>query len=171
VRGAELSTRQDTEIALDSLSKSSNIMITYSTIPVKHKGWDELGYNIFMYKFQFNNQSLKNRRRELRANQTYAEKKLWEFLRGRRFHGLKFHRQFSIGAYILDFYCPKARIGIELDGSIHTKNESVLYDKNREGVLQTSNVKVIRFWNDEVENDIEKVLSEIKKGQNAILTP
>ncbi|KKQ77713.1 MAG: hypothetical protein A3A96_03795 [Candidatus Zambryskibacteria bacterium RIFCSPLOWO2_01_FULL_39_39] len=124
-----------------------------------------------MYKFQFNNQSLKNRRRELRANQTDAEKKLWEFLRGKRFHGLKFHRQFSIGAYILDFYCPQIRLGIELDGSIHTKNKSVLYDKDRGSVLQTSNVNLIRFWNNEVENDIERVLekilfkiNEIKKG-------
>jgi very-short-patch-repair endonuclease len=128
-----------------------------------------------MYKFQFNNQSLKNRRRELRVNQTDAEKKLWEFLRNRKLGGFKFNRQHSIGPYILDFYCPKARIGIELDGSIHTENESILYDKNRESVLQTSNVKMIRFWNDEVENDmeevLEKILFEIKKGQNAILTP
>ena len=116
-----------------------------------------------MYKFLFNNQSLKNRRRELRANQTDAEKKLWEHLRGKRFHELKFQRQFSIGAYILDFYCPKFRFGVELDGNQHNENESVLYDKDREKVLQASNVKVIRFWNDEVENDIEKVLEKILK--------
>jgi len=121
-----------------------------------------------MYKFQFNNQSLKNRRRELRANQTDAEKKLWEFLRGKRFHGLKFHRQFSVGEYILDFYCPKFRIDIELDGNQHKKDETVLYDKDRGRVLQASNIKVIRFWNNEIENNIErvleKILSEIKEG-------
>jgi very-short-patch-repair endonuclease len=128
-----------------------------------------------MYKFQFNNQSLKNRRRELRTNQTNAEKKLWEFFRAKRFHGLKFHRQFSVGEYILDFYCPKLRMGIELDGSQHRENETVLYDKDRERILQASNIKVMRFWNNEVENNIdevlEKILFEIKKCQNAILTP
>ena len=128
-----------------------------------------------MYKFQFNNQSLKSRRRELRENQTDAEKKLWEFLRGRRFQGLKFHRQFSIGAYILDFYCPQLRFGIELDGNQHNESETKIYDKDREEILQVSNINVIRFWNDEIENNVEKVLekilSEIKKSQNAILKP
>ncbi|MEK7669336.1 MAG: endonuclease domain-containing protein [Patescibacteria group bacterium] len=116
-----------------------------------------------MYKFQFNNQSLKNRRGELRANQTDAEKKLWEYLRGRRLQGLKFHRQFSIGAYILDFYCPKFRFGIELDGSQHKENEIVLYDKDRERILKASNIKVVRFWNNDVENNIDRVLEKILK--------
>lgn len=114
-----------------------------------------------MYKYLFNNQSLKNRRRELRINQTDAEKKLWEFLRGKRFQGLKFHRQFSVGEYILDFYCPKLRTGIELDGSQHKENETILYDKDRAKILQASNIKVIRFWNNEVENNIEGVLEKI----------
>src|SRR3989344_2648051 len=128
-----------------------------------------------MYKYLFNNQSLKNRRKELRANQTDAEKKLWEHLRGKRFQELKFHRQFSVGAYILDFYCPKLRFGIELDGNQHNENETKIYDKDREKILQASNIKVIRFWNGEVENNIDKVLEkilfEIKKCQNEILTP
>ncbi|MEK7117046.1 MAG: endonuclease domain-containing protein [Patescibacteria group bacterium] len=120
-----------------------------------------------MYKYNFNNQSLKNRRRELRTNQTDAEKKLWELLRSRRFHGLKFHRQFSIGAYILDFYCPEFRFGIELDGNQHNEDELKIYDRDREKILQASNIHVVRFWNDKVENDtekvLEKILSEIKK--------
>lgn len=132
-------------------------------------------YNVCMYKYLFNDQSLKNRRRELRANQTEAEKKLWEFLRNRKLDGFKFNRQHSIGPYILDFYCPKARIGIELDGNPHAENEKIIYDKDRERILSASNIKVIRFWNDEVKNDIEKVIDkillEIKKCQNAILTP
>jgi len=128
-----------------------------------------------MYKFLFNNQSLKNRRRELRANQTNAEKKLWEFLRNKELDGFKFNRQHSIGPYILDFYCPEFRFGIELDGNQHNENESKIYDKDREKILQASNIKVIRFWNGEVENNIDKVLEkilfEIKKCQNEILTP
>lgn len=114
-----------------------------------------------MYKYLFNNQSLKNHRRELRKNQTEAEKKLWELLRGRRLEGFKFYRQFSIGPYILDFYCPKIRLGIELDGSLHSEDKAKLYDKDREKYLQTSNIKVIRFWNNEIENDTDKVLERI----------
>jgi len=121
-----------------------------------------------MYKFFFNNQSLKNRRRELRANQTKTEEKLWEFLRNRKLGGFKFNRQYSIGSYILDFYCPEFRFGIELNGNQHNENEPKIYDKDRERILQASSVHIIRFWNDEVENDIakvlEKILFEIKKG-------
>jgi len=116
-----------------------------------------------MDKFLFNNKSLKSRRRELRSNQTNAEKKLWEMLRGRRFQGLKFHRQFGIGPYILDFYCPKFRFGIELDGSSHTEKENAILDKEREKILQASNIKIIRFWNDEIENNIDRVLKKIRK--------
>jgi very-short-patch-repair endonuclease len=120
-----------------------------------------------MYKYLFNNQSLKNRRRELRANQTDAEKKLWECLRGKRLNGYKFNRQFSIGAYILDFYCPKLRLGIEIDGNPHSEQEIKTYDKDREKILEASNVRVIRFWNNEVENNLEAVLEKISKETNS----
>ncbi|MEK7116582.1 MAG: endonuclease domain-containing protein [Patescibacteria group bacterium] len=116
-----------------------------------------------MYKYLFNNKPLIDRRRELRKNQTDVEKKLWECLRGKRFCGLKFYRQFSIGPYILDFYCPKLRLGIELDGDKHMEGGAVLYDRDREKILQASNIKIIRFWNDEVENNVETVLEKIKK--------
>lgn len=116
-----------------------------------------------MYKYLFNNQSLKNRRRELRTNQTKTEEKLWEFLRNRKLGGFKFNRQYSIGPYILDFYCPKVKVGIELDGNLHTENEKIIYDKEREKVLQESHVSVIRFWNNEIENNIDEVLEKILK--------
>jgi len=120
-----------------------------------------------MHKFRFNNKKFKERRKALRTHQTEAEEKLWESIRGKRFRGLKFYRQYSVGGYILDFYCPKMRIGVELDGSQHKEKESKLYDKNREKYLQASNIRIIRFWNDEVINDtglvLEKILVEIKK--------
>ncbi|MFH0803990.1 MAG: DUF559 domain-containing protein [Candidatus Zambryskibacteria bacterium] len=119
-----------------------------------------------MYKYLFNNQSLKSRRRELRKNQTEAEKILWECLRGKRLNGFKFYRQFSVGPYILDFYCPKMRFGIELDGDSHSENEARLYDTNREKILLESNIRIIRFWNGEVVSDIEKVLGKISEKIN-----
>jgi len=59
---------------------------------------------------------LKQRRRDLRRNQTEAEKTFWSQVRNRQFYGLRFFRQYSIGPYILDFYCPKTNIAVELDG-------------------------------------------------------
>jgi very-short-patch-repair endonuclease len=114
-----------------------------------------------MDKFRFNNKLLRERRKELRTKQTEAEEKLWLFIKNKEFHGLKFYRQYSVGGYILDFYCPKARLAIELDGSQHREKETIIYDKDRENYLGASNIKVIRFWNDEIIGDVEKVLEKI----------
>jgi very-short-patch-repair endonuclease len=104
---------------------------------------------------------LRGRRKELRAKETEAEEKLWLFIKNKEFHGLKFYRQYSVGGYILDFYCPKLRLGIELDGNQHKERETILYDKDREKYLGALSIRVIRFWNNEVINDIEKVLEKI----------
>ena len=69
-----------------------------------------------MNKYLANNKILKERRRELRRNQTPAEKIVWTFLRSRHLSCLRFVRQYSLGPYILDFYCPKLKLAIELDG-------------------------------------------------------
>lgn len=114
-----------------------------------------------MYKYLFNNQSLKNKRRELRKNQTAAEKILWEYLRNRKLGGFKFTRQCSVGPYILDFYCPKVRVGIELDGSHHSGKEAATYDNDREVGLKEFNIRLIRFWNDEIIKNTPNVLKRI----------
>lgn len=114
-----------------------------------------------MYKYLFNNQSLKDRRRELRKNLTDAERKLWNDLKNRKLKGFKFIRQYSVGPYILDFYCPKARLGIEIDGDSHSEKEAMIYDKDREKGLQEFNIKLIRFWNNEVTNNTPGVLKKI----------
>lgn len=117
-----------------------------------------------MYKYRFNNKLLKNRRRELRINQTEAEGKLWEFIRSRKLNGFKFYRQFSIGGHVLDFYCPKIRLGIELDGNLHVEKEKILYDEDRTRILQSSNIQIIRFWNNDVLDNIETVLGKINNA-------
>ncbi|MFH0804273.1 MAG: endonuclease domain-containing protein [Candidatus Zambryskibacteria bacterium] len=124
-----------------------------------------------MNKFIFNNKTLKGRRKELRAKQTEAEEKLWLFLRNKEFHGLKFFRQYGVSGYILDFYCPKIRLGIELDGSQHIEKETMLYDKDRERILQASNIKIIRFWNSEVMNNTEVMLEKIRLEINNLTLP
>lgn len=107
----------------------------------------------------YNDQIQKFRRQKLRKNQTEAEKILWEKVRNRKLSDLKFYRQYSIGPYILDFFCPKTRVGIELDGEQH--KEAKEYDKEREFFLEKAGVHIIRFWNQEIINNLEGVLKNI----------
>lgn len=75
--------------------------------------------------------------------------------------GHKFRRQHSIGRYVLDFYSPKLRLGIELDGSQHLKDDQVDYDQARTDWLAAQNIKIIRYWNNEILNQMESVLEDI----------
>jgi very-short-patch-repair endonuclease len=86
---------------------------------------------------------LKQRRQELRRNQTDAEKTFWSHVRSKQFHGLKFFRQYSIGPYILDFYCPKLKLAIELDGGGHNENDHLEYDAVRTEYLKAQGIDVM----------------------------
>ena len=109
----------------------------------------------------YNKTILKERRRELRHNQTDAEKALWKHLRNKSFRGLKFFRQYSVSAYIIDFYCPEYKIAAELDGGQHAEKENKEYDRARTANLASLGIKIIRFWNNDVLRNIEGVLEEI----------
>jgi len=107
-------------------------------------------------KFISYNGSLKMKVKKLRQNMTSAEKKLWyEFLRGHRY---RFIKQKAIGNYILDFYCQKLKIGIEIDGGTHLNDKDKEYDKKRARELNELGIKILRFWN----NDIFYGLSEVE---------
>jgi very-short-patch-repair endonuclease len=112
-------------------------------------------------KWTHNIRELSERRRELRQNQTKAEEILWFELRNNKL-GAKFKRQHSIGGYIVDFYCQKYKLIIELDGEIHNTKEAREYDEVRDKFFKELGYTVLRFKNSEVENDTEKVLGEIK---------
>ncbi|MFA6269861.1 MAG: endonuclease domain-containing protein [Candidatus Paceibacterota bacterium] len=103
---------------------------------------------------------LGDRRQELRKRATPQEKLLWEKLRNQKL-GFRFKRQYSIGGYILDFYCAKKKLIIELDGEIHNTKEAKEYDAVRDKFFKELEYTTIRFLNEEVENDIEKVLKKI----------
>ena len=112
-------------------------------------------------KFLRNDPALKQRRRELRRNQTEAEKALWGHLRNKQFYGMKFFRQYSIGPYILDFYCPNMKLAVELDGGQHNQRGGKENDAVRSEYLKAQGIEVMRFWNHEVLLDMESVLSEL----------
>lgn len=101
-------------------------------------------------------------RRELRRNQTKAEKILWDEVRNKKL-GTKFRRQFGIGPYILDFYAPSFKLAIEVDGKIHLKRDVRIKDKNREEYLIKCGISVLRFENEHVEKGLDKVLFCIKE--------
>lgn len=104
--------------------------------------------------------SIKSRARELRKTMTPAEKLLWDCLRKRQLNGMHFRKQHPYGIYILDFYCFKANLAIEIDGLIHLKRKA--YDKERAEFLESSGLKVLRFKNKDIEKRIEWVIKEIK---------
>jgi very-short-patch-repair endonuclease len=105
---------------------------------------------------------LKNTRIALRKNMTEAERILWQVLKDKKLKGRKFRRQHSIGHYIVDFYCTSERLIIELDGQYHYTKEGIEKDKDRDNHLAEMNIKVLRFENKEVINNLTKVLQVIK---------
>ena len=98
--------------------------------------------------------------RLLRKSMTYSESLLWEKLKGKQLLGLRFRRQHPIDMFIVDFYCHAARLVIEVDGEIHM--DQIEYDDGREADIEKYNIKIIRFTNDEVNNNIEVVLQKIE---------
>ena len=105
------------------------------------------------------NKLLKERSRDLRKNLTDAEQKLWQKLRNKQIKDHKFRRQFVLGNYIVDFICLDKRLIVEVDGGQHMDN--VDYDLQRDEWLKSQNFNVLRFWNNQVLNEIDSVLEVI----------
>jgi len=102
--------------------------------------------------------SMKEVRFELRENMTPAEGLLWERLKKKSIHNLRFRKQHGIGPYVADFYHAKSMTVIEIDGLIHENEEVKKNDSLREKYLLERGYKIIRFTNDEVFKNLEKVL-------------
>ena len=96
---------------------------------------------------------------ELRKELTPAERKLWAYLRGDKLNGVNFRRQHAVGNYIVDFVSIKKKLVIELDGSQHV--EQAQYDMERTRYLESQGYKVVRFWNKQVEHEIDGVMRVI----------
>ncbi|MGS2765120.1 endonuclease domain-containing protein [Sinomicrobium sp. M5D2P9] len=103
------------------------------------------------------------RAKVLRESMTEAEKLLWEELKGNKLDGYKFRRQHPIHKFIADFYCHKLNLIIELDGEYHNSPEQKKLDLEREELLTFQEIKVIRFTNDQVLNNMDMVMQEIRE--------
>jgi ATP-dependent helicase HrpA/adenine-specific DNA-methyltransferase len=99
--------------------------------------------------------------RRLRREQTKEEKELWRALKAGRFAGFKFRRQHPLAVYTLDFYCPIAKLSVELDGFQHGLPEHCLQDEGRAKVLNSEGIEELRFWNHQWRKNREGVLLEI----------
>ncbi len=104
---------------------------------------------------------VKGNARRLRRSITDDEKSLWRVLRAGRFAGFKFRRQYSCGNYVLDFYCPLARLAVELDGFQHGLPMQLEHDTERDKNLADHGIVVMRFWNRQWRSQREGVLLEI----------
>ncbi len=104
---------------------------------------------------------------KLRGNMTEAEKKLWEYLKTKPL-GFKIRRQHPLAGYILDFYCHKLRLSIQLDGEYHLKEEQRIHNEERTNYLKNVGINEIRFKNNEIvnnfENSIEKINNYLRAG-------
>jgi very-short-patch-repair endonuclease len=98
---------------------------------------------------------------ELRRNMTKAENLLWIELKNRKIFKSRFRRQHPIDIFIVDFYCHEYKLAIEIDGDIHLKKEVIEYDDGRTHDIEKLGIKILRFTNDQVYNEINSVKNEI----------
>ena len=109
----------------------------------------------------FNKTSEKFKRKELRKKATKAEEILWNHLKEKQLSGFKFRRQYSIDQFVIDFYCTKVKLAIELDGSVHEADHMQIYDTAREEIIKTFGVTFLRFKNLEIFQKLDRVLDNI----------
>ncbi len=112
------------------------------------------------------NENLKQYARQLRDNMTDAEKYLWAKIRMEQLKGHRFYRQKPIGDYIVDFFCPRAKLVIEVDGGQHFADEMPEYDRIRDEYLRSLGLRVLRFTNTDVLMHIEGVVESISEKMN-----
>lgn len=98
----------------------------------------------------------------MRHQPTPAERLLWTHLRKRQVEGVKFRRQHPVNRYILDFYSHELRLAIEVDGNYHLEKTQKLYDQDRSEVLSDLGIRVVRFTNAQVREEITKVIEKIR---------
>ncbi len=118
----------------------------------------------------YNRLSEKEKRRMLRRNMTRAEILLWIQLKNKQILGLRVLRQYSVGAYVLDFYIPRIQLAIEVDGVTHCSDQEREYDKHRQEEIESLGIKFLRCTNYEVSSKMPSVLESIKAKARELMT-
>lgn len=108
---------------------------------------------------------------DMRKNLTEPERVLWKHLRKFRSEGFVFRRQHPIDFFIADFYCHKIKLVIEADGGYHSNDENRKYDDNRSGELERFGIEIIRFRNEEIIENTERVMSLIQLKIDELSSP
>lgn len=126
----------------------------------------------------FNKKSETKKRKELRHQMNKAEVVLWTQLKGKKMQGHKFRRQYGVGPYVLDFYCPKLQLAIEIDSDSHFQNGAEAYYKDRQALIEKLGVRFLRFTNSDVYQSLDGVLEKVaeavqrlESGRKPPLTP
>ena len=119
----------------------------------------------------FNLKTQKQIRKNLRKQEVESEKFLWWKLRNRQLGNYKFRRQFGIDKYIVDFYCSKLKLVIEIDGATHSTKKEIKYDNLRQEFLENLGLVVKRYTNNEVKNNLQEVLEDIHKTCKNLTQP
>ena len=117
----------------------------------------------------FNKANQKQKRRFLRNNMPKAEAVVWTYIKNKQILGQRFLRQYSIGSYVVDFYCPKLRLVVEIDGPSHLINDAAEYDSDRQKTIETLGLHFLRFRNDEVYEGIADVINRIENRVDELL--
>ncbi len=113
------------------------------------------------FNLKYNIKDLEERRKKLRNNMTHAEVILWNYIRRKQIHNVRFRRQFSIDKFIVDFYSPKLLLAIEVDGLTHQTEEEIKYDEFRQNALEANGITFLRFTNTEVYDNIDGIVKVI----------
>ncbi|MBL7961948.1 DUF559 domain-containing protein [bacterium] len=118
----------------------------------------------------YNQSTQTDKRRDLRNHATRSERLLWSQLKNKQVSGFKFRRQHGVGPYIIDFYCPEAKLAIEIDGSSHDSEEARKNDERRQVFIEEFNIRFLRFSDTELFENMNKVIEKIKEELNRVLS-
>ena len=121
------------------------------------------------FNLKYNVKIMEERRRKLRNNMTHTEVILWNCIRRKQIHGVRFRRQFSIREFIVDFYSPELFLVVEVDGPIHFTDEEIEYDIYRRSELENFGLTFLRIRNDDIYKNIEGVVKAISMQVESML--
>ena len=119
----------------------------------------------------FNRTEEKGKRKKLRRNMPQAEVILWLRLKNKRLKDYRFRRQYSVGKYVIDFYCPKLKLAIEIDGESHFTEKAEIRDKLRQYIIESYGIEFMRFTNREIYENIDGVLLAIMERFEKATSP